>query len=168
MVDEPKLISDLQSPNKAVRMYSVRRLAQQEAGAISTIRELVNLSNDPDEDVASLALRALVLMGADLHSFKSQISEHLKNSSATVRGMAAFAIGSMGTAASDMLPALAVMLGDESPTVQMHAMLAIRKMTDGLLSSSQLIAPQNGTRPVVAVCSSGPQLGLAHGSTHSD
>ena len=46
-----------------------------------------------------------------------------------MRRMAAFAIGSMGTAVRDVIPLLAPLLNDEDLGVQMYAFLAIGKLS---------------------------------------
>ena len=124
MITVAGLVKDLQSNNKATRMNAIRSLGQIGTGARIAVPHLVQLLDDSDKEIASLSLRALAFVGPT-RSLKPKIVQRLRDPCPEMRRMAAFAIGSMGTAGRDVIPLLASLLKDEDLAVQMHALLAI-------------------------------------------
>ena len=129
MITVAGLVKDLQSNNKATRMNAIRSLGQIGAGARIAVPHLVWLLDDPGKEVASLSLRALAFVGPST-SLKPKIVQRLRDPHPEVRRMAAFAIGSMGAPGRDVIPILASLLKDEDLAVQMHALLAIWKLSE--------------------------------------
>src|ERR1700737_944226 len=119
MISISKLVNDLHSEDKVVRICAIKSLGLG-IHAESAIFELSKLLDDLDEEIASLSLRARAFMGPNVRSLKPKIVECLKDPRPSLRQMSAFAIGSMGTAAVDTIPLLASMLKDENRGVQMN------------------------------------------------
>src|ERR1700730_332366 len=121
------LVKKLYSNDKAARIVAIRSLGRMGAGAATAIPVLIELVDDPDEDIASLSLRALAVIGSS-KSLKPKLAEMLRDPCPRMRQMAAFALGAMGDDGRDTVPSLASMLKDEDGGVQMHAMLALSRV----------------------------------------
>ena len=121
------LIGELYSNDRAARILAIRSLGQLGTDAATAIRDLVEIVDDPDKDIAALSLRAVAVIGPD-RSLKSKLVGLLRDSCPRMRQMAAFAIGALGEDASEAVPSLASMLKDEDRSVQMQAMLALSRV----------------------------------------
>ena len=128
MITVGGLVENLRSNNKAARISAIRSLVQIRTDARLAVPYLVTLLDDPDAEIASLSLRVLALLGLNA-SLKPEIVTRLYDPRPEMRRMAAFAIGSMGTAGRDLIPLLAPLLKDEDLGVQMYAFLAIGKLS---------------------------------------